>query len=267
MRLIGWMRRIKLAERVVITGAASGIGRALVERYLERGDEVLALDLDQEGLQSLSCATMMLDVQEATSFEGIREWGRPSIWINNAGIVRMAPFRKISLEEFKRVIDVNLMGVVYGTRAALEQMSEPSSGKIANVASLNGVVAAPFASSYCASKHAVVGLTRSLQEELAAEHSPIQLSLILPGFVRTKINQVPDFPIPKWVEWMVEEPEKTAREIVEGIDAGQREIVPTTHAKLMKRLGGWFPGWTAKSSRSLFAKNWKELLGLEPIEK
>ncbi len=270
---------------VVITGAASGIGRALALEYLGRGARVAALDLDKQGLSSLppplNDYTWTVDVTDETAIwraarEIAEKLGAPSIWINNAGTVKMGPFDRCSSADFSRVMRVNFDGVVYGTRAALEVMAAgekeaQATGArrtIANIASINGLVPAPYMAAYTASKHAVVGFTRALQIEHELTHSPIQFALVAPGFVRTPIMHTdPDFALPDALNFLVESPEAAAREIVGGLERGKTEIYPTLNGKLILRSYQLSHRLATSSARLLTGKGLRQALGLEPIRK
>jgi NAD(P)-dependent dehydrogenase (short-subunit alcohol dehydrogenase family) len=265
-------------QTVVVTGGAKGIGRALVSQYLEAGARVAALDAAQEALQSLAqehasenLVTLACDVSDAASVETaatrvVERLGKPELWINNAGISVLGAFEDVAPEKFDQVWKVNFLGVVHGTRAALARMKEPERGLICNVASLNGLVPAPFMSGYTASKHAVVGFTRALQLELSQKQSPVRAVLVCPGFVKTDIMRGHEgFEFPKWLDFAVGDVAATAREIIDGIEAGEEEIIPTLNGKVMKAASRLAPSWVARSSRVLTARNWKELLGLRPV--
>ncbi len=270
------------SEVVVITGAASGIGRSLAQKYLESGAKVAALDFDSAGLAQLEtdCAahrehlkTYTVDVskEDEVILLGSRiaqEFARPTIWINNAGIAILGPFERITSKDFDRVLSVNFKGVVYGTRAAISVMKEPVSGKIVNIASVSGVVPAPFMSPYVAAKHAVVGFTRALQEEMDQTFSPLKIILVSPGFVKTKImTPQSGMEFPEWLQWMIEEPEAVAEEVIRGVARGKKEINPTAHGRFLMKMHRFAPDLVVKSSRLLVAKSWKELLGISPIRK
>lgn len=260
-------------EITVITGAAAGIGREMVNLLLKKGMTVVALDLNREGLQLLPCASYGVNVANASELFQVTEKivndvGKPTIWINNAGITALGAFEDVSVADFDRVIAVNFQGVVNGTRAALSVMKEPKRGTIVNIASVAGIAPAPFMSAYVASKHAVVGFTRSLRQELELSHSPIQMILVAPGFVKTKIMEAQGgFRFPDFLQFLVSNPETAASEIVEGILNGQPEIHPTPSGKVFIQMQRLMPGLLSRSSRLLVAKNWKELLGFTRIGK
>ena len=256
---------------VVITGAAAGIGHEIADLYLEKGASVVALDVDSAGLKTLKCLGIEVNVADGPQLMEAaqritRDVGKPTVWINNAGIQSLGAFEDIAPDAFRRVMSVNFEGVVNGTRAALSVMKEPVRGTIVNMASVAGIVPAPFMTAYTASKHAVVGFTRGLRQELELAHSPLQIILVAPGFVKTKIMApAGGFSFPDWLNFMVSEPDTIAREIVDGITRGHVEIHPTASGKLFIKLYRVMPELISKSSRLLVARNWKELLGFTRI--
>jgi short-subunit dehydrogenase len=130
------------------------------------------------------------------------------------------------------------------------------------------VIAAPFMSAYVASKHAVTGFTRSLQLEHEQSQNPIRIILVSPGFVKTDIlNSNKEFKLPDWMSMVTEPTEKVAQEIVRGIERGESEIVATLHGKVINQILRVLPRTLPRATKLLVAKNWKQLLGLEPIKK
>ncbi|BBH18056.1 short-chain dehydrogenase [Nocardioides baekrokdamisoli] len=176
----------------VVTGAASGIGAALVRALMAKGAEVVALDRDAEGLRELGPAVdqVAVDVGDASSFEAaidavIERHGRIDLFINNAGIVVGGDFELTDLSSWERVVDVNMWGVIHGTRAAYLHMRTQRSGHIVNVASTAGVMPVARSVAYATTKHAVVGLTASLRAE--ARGTGVDVSVVIPGVVDTAI--------------------------------------------------------------------------------
>ncbi|MCC6278320.1 MAG: SDR family oxidoreductase [Oligoflexia bacterium] len=261
---------VQIKEKlVVITGAASGIGQALAQLYFERGWKVAGIDVStHEGSQYIMFQADVSNEREFRTAAGLvfERFGRPDLWINNAGIVKLSEFANLGQDEFDRVMNVNFRGVVIGTRIAMEQMVKPVSGTIVNIGSVSGMIPAPFMTSYVASKHAVIGFTRSLQEELIQLQSPLKLILINPGFVKTPIMESQNgFEFPKWLQKWVEDAPTTAKEIARIVEAKESEGVTSLNGRLLAHSYRLFPFLTRKSSRLLTAKNWKELLGLKPI--
>jgi NAD(P)-dependent dehydrogenase (short-subunit alcohol dehydrogenase family) len=199
------MRSLRLRKRsadvdvfsgktAIVTGAASGIGRALTVLLAQRGATVFAADRDPDGLdglaQSGNVRTVVLDVTDQPAVHELvdracSETGRLDYIFNNAGIVVGGDFDEMSDEVWRRIVDINFWGVVYGTQAAYPRMLKQGSGHIVNTSSSAGVLPVPRSTAYAATKHAVVGLSTSLRAE-AAPHG-VRVSVVLPGTVDTKI--------------------------------------------------------------------------------
>jgi len=164
---------------VIITGAARGQGLAEVQRFIAEGAHVIAGDvLDHDGIY--------LDVTSEESWanavkSAVEVHGRVDVLVNNAGIRAVAPVHEMPVEEFQRVLDVNLIGPLLGIQAAVPFM--PPGGSIINVSSLNGLAANVSTSAYTASKFALRGLTKSAALDLGP--LGIRVNAILPGVIRT----------------------------------------------------------------------------------
>ncbi len=182
----------------IVTGGASGIGRELCRGLAELGAMVIVTDINVEeaglvveeitgsGGMARAAALDVSDQSEvfAAVEELSAEYGRLDYMFNNAGICITGDARDISIEQWKKLFDVNLFGVIFGTLAAYSVMAARGSGHIINIASMAGF--APFAinTPYTAAKHAVVGFTESLRSE--AHDLGVRISLVCPGIVRTK---------------------------------------------------------------------------------
>jgi all-trans-retinol dehydrogenase (NAD+) len=269
------MRR-KLANKgVVVTGGAHGIGKALVNKLLEEGARVVALDINAPGLAALQddadkfalpLQTVKVDLADSADLESayarcLEILGPIDIWINNAGVNGTGDFTELSLEEFEKVVGVNFVSLTRATRLALTGMNAAGRGLIVNMASVAGIVEAPLMSAYVATKHAVVGFTRALQAELELKDSPTRTLLVCPGFVDTGIiEKGSKMGFPDWLSWMLSTPDTVAAAVVRGIKAGESEIVPTMSGKLMLGMYKTARRTTVKSSRVLLAKSWKDVL-------
>jgi NAD(P)-dependent dehydrogenase (short-subunit alcohol dehydrogenase family) len=185
----------------VVTGAANGIGRGLVEAAAERGMSVVAADVDAAALERLRAelalgdrlSTAVVDVSRSDSVAALAElaWqrhGRVHLLFNNAGVMSSGRSWEQAPERWSWLMGVNLMGVVHGIHHFLPRMlagGEP--GVVVNTASMAGVMAMPQMASYVASKHAIVGLTETLQLELREAQAALSAAVICPGAVRTNI--------------------------------------------------------------------------------
>lgn len=183
----------------VVTGAASGIGLALGEELLRAGAYVHLADLDAAALASAvqrlgplarRARSTAVDVTSQQQVQGLIDGavagdGRLDFLFNNAGVGGTLPAPTASLDDWRRIIDLNLWGVIYGVHAALPIMLRQRAGHIVNTASVAGLVPLPFQALYCTTKFAVVGLSESLRYELAEEG--IKVSVACPGNVATPI--------------------------------------------------------------------------------
>jgi NAD(P)-dependent dehydrogenase (short-subunit alcohol dehydrogenase family) len=184
-------------EAVFVTGAGSGIGRALCLAFASRGAHVTATDVDGEALaqtrllagRDARIEKRVLDVRDAADFQRAVEeaWAVAPIdvFVNNAGVGVGGELLHLSLEDWRRVLDVNLHGVIHGVQAVYGKMAARHQGKIVNVASIAGLVPTPLLVPYATSKHAVVGLSLSLRAE-AVGHG-VQVNVACPQAVDTPI--------------------------------------------------------------------------------
>jgi NAD(P)-dependent dehydrogenase (short-subunit alcohol dehydrogenase family) len=191
--------RTYAGAQVIITGGASGIGRALGEELARRGAEVVLADLQADraehvaagiratGLKATAAPLDVTNFKEVDNLvqQVVRSTGRLDYLFNNAGIVVAGEAEHYELTDWDRVVDVNLRGVIHGVQAAYSVMRRQGFGHIINTASIAGLVPVPGLLSYCTSKHAVVGLSTSLRIE-AAEHG-VRVSVLCPGAVETPI--------------------------------------------------------------------------------
>ncbi len=191
----------------VITGGASGIGLAVAEALIAEGMSVVLADIDAPKLRDVearlsedgaSVATMVCNTTAEAEVNALVEYaleqfGAIHVMFNNAGIAGVGDAWADPMDLWKRVIDVNLLGVVHGIRAVLPVMQQQGVGHIISTASHAGLVAAPGISPYIATKHAVVGLSESLFLELEALGSPVGASVLCPEFVKTDLmNKEPE---------------------------------------------------------------------------
>lgn len=176
---------------VAITGAARGIGYATARAFAAEGARVFIGDLDADLAKSaaaeLGCDGAGLDVRSRESWEGfLADVDEPlQVLVNNAGIMPAGPFVDEPDAVTDAIVDVNLNGVLRGTKLVLPGMLERGSGHIVNVASYLGEVPAAGLATYCASKHAVIGFSEALRDELAG--TGVTVTAVLPSAVRTDL--------------------------------------------------------------------------------
>jgi NADP-dependent 3-hydroxy acid dehydrogenase YdfG len=194
--------RTAYEDRVaVITGGASGIGRALCIELAARRARVVVADLDEDRSAELEAelrragavaSAVTTDVTRHESLQALvqavlREHGRIDLFFNNAGIAPSGPFQTVSRDQWRATRGVNLDGVVYGTMVVYPVMCAQRSGHVVNVASVAGLVPVPDLAAYAATKHAVVGFSASLRAE-AARFS-VRVTAVCPAFVETRLGQ------------------------------------------------------------------------------
>lgn len=185
----------------VVTGAASGIGRALADAFAAEGMRVVMSDVDPARLETaageVAAATgaeveaVPTDVAswqavEALARRTLERFGAVHLLCNNAGVTRPGPAWELTLEQWKWVIDVNLWGVIHGVKAFVPGMVERGEpAHVVNTASVGGIVAFPELAPYSAAKAGVIGLSESLAHDLRASGAPIGVSVLCPGPVAT----------------------------------------------------------------------------------
>lgn len=240
-------RRFPMDGKVaIITGAGSGIGRALALRMSEQGSPVAIADFDADGLAETEAMVKgpvlarTLDVRERSAMmafaASVDEWapGPIGFAINNAGVTTSQSFADSSPEDDEWVMDVNFGGVINGCHAFLPLFLKQGEGTLVNVSSLFGLIGFPYQSAYCASKHAVRGFTESLRHEMRG--TGVRVAAVHPGGVKTNIvanarfhaddagNSDVDEAAEGFASIARATPEKAAKIIQSGIEAGKPRI-------------------------------------------
>ena len=195
----------ELAGKVaVVTGAASGIGLAMVEAFAAEGMKVVLADIEVEPLEDATAKlaaggadvlAVPTDVRDAAAVEALAAsavdtFGAAHVVCNNAGVVVGGLAWEVSAELFRWVVEVNLLGVAHGIQAFVPRMLEQGEGHVVNTASAAGLITGPGMASYFATKHGVVALTEALANDLHMNgHRSIGTSVLCPEFVRTRIHE------------------------------------------------------------------------------
>ena len=249
-----------IAEQVVvITGASSGIGRASALAFGARGARVVLAARNREALEHVArqieasggqAHVVVTDVAvwpqvEHLAEEAVRRFGRIDTWLNNAAVNEHASVVDMTIKELERIIQVNLMGQIYGVKAALGPMRRQRSGTIINMGSAASDRAVPLHSAYVASKHGIAGFTDSIRLDLAHEKMPITVTLIQPGFLdtpffhnaRAKLGGHQSRPIPP-----IYAPEVVAETILFAATHPRRNLVVGGQAALAIFLDKLSPG-------------------------
>jgi NADP-dependent 3-hydroxy acid dehydrogenase YdfG len=184
-----------------ITGAGSGIGRALAEDLARRGADLALADIDAVGLAEtvgrceglgVKVSSARVDVADRSAVETwadqvVDDHRRVNLVFNNAGVALGATIEAMSYEDFEWLMNINFWGVVHGTKAFLPHLKASGEGHIINMSSVFGLISVPSQSAYNASKFAVRGFTDALRMELAIEKVPVSCTTIHPGGIKTNI--------------------------------------------------------------------------------
>jgi short-subunit dehydrogenase len=252
-----------------VTGAASGIGRALARELAARGCDLALADRDEAGLASVAAelaksgrkvTTHRVDVSEPAqidAFAAAAIAAHPSlnILINNAGVALLGEFNEIDQAQFEWLMNINFWGVVHGTRAFLPQLSSRPAAHIVNISSIFGIIAPPGQTAYCASKFAVRGFSEALRHELKLAFSPVKLSVVHPGGIatnivrnmRTGVAVTDNARRAEVIEFFDKEFAKTtaqaaATAIIAGIEKNAPRILIGGDARMLDRLQRILPG-------------------------
>ena len=192
----------KLEGKVAaVTGAGSGIGRALALELIRRGAQVAISDVDEAGLEETAALLRQLgadphvqplDVSDRAAMESYAEavvdhFGRVNQIYNNAGVASGKRVLEASYELYEKVFSVNLWGVIHGTKAFLPHLIASGDGHVTNISSLNGYMAQSELSAYCTTKFAVRGFTETLRIEMTQSKLPVKVTVVHPGGVKTNI--------------------------------------------------------------------------------
>ncbi|MEO6324986.1 MAG: SDR family oxidoreductase [Thermoanaerobaculia bacterium] len=248
------------SPRVFITGGASGLGRALAERYAEAGYRVCIGDIHEErGRETLAALSahgvgahfQHCDVTQAADLASAAEWlaaswGGVDVVINNAGVAACGGIGELSIADWQWIVDINVLGVVRGCQAFLPIFLRQGRGHFVNVASVAGLVHPAQMSAYCATKAAVVAISESLRIEL--EPDRINVSVVCPSFFRTNLTESlrsGNDEIARATHAMVDRsrttPEEIAAIVYEGVARGDLHIVTHADGRFAWRLKRFAP--------------------------
>jgi len=254
----------------IVTGGASGIGRELCRQLGGHGATVIVADINREGAEeaasSIAGSTagrargVLLDVTDAEQVRKLvrdtaAEFGRLDYMFNNAGIAIGGDARDMDWEHWRRILDINLMGAVYGARAAYSVMVEQGFGHIVNTASGAGLFPIANSTPYVTTKHGVVGLSRSLRAEGA--ELGVKVSVVCPAMIDTPIFQAAVYPnldrekflagIPKF---LLNDVKSAVKVILRGVCRNQGIIIDSWNGRFMWWTYRFFPFLTQLGNRS-----------------
>jgi short-subunit dehydrogenase len=261
---------------IAVTGAASGIGRALAIELAARGADLALADRDEAGLASVAAeigskakvSTHRVDVGEPpqiASFAQAAIATHPSlnIVVNNAGVALLGQFNEIDQSQMDWLFNINFWGVVHSTRAFLPHLASRAEAHLVNVSSIFGIVAPPGQTAYAAAKFAVRGFSESLRHELQMANSPVRVSVVHPGGILTNIvrnsragSGVTDNArrvqsIERFDQIAKTTPKDAALKIIEGIEKNKQRILIGGDARMMDILQRLRPAtyWTVLARR------------------
>ena len=236
----------------VVTGAGSGIGRATALALARKGATIALADIGEAGLQETArqiaaaggrSSQHVVDVADRGRMEAFAQaveaqHGRVDIVVNNAGIGILEDFADAPLEDFAKVVDVNLWGVIYGSKLFLPSLLRQGGGHIVNISSLAGIISTPGMVSYGTTKFAVRGFSESLRSELAPLN--VGVTSVHPGMIRTniaKVSRCADSALQQrmveWFERWGRPPELVANKIVRAIGTNRMRVLVTPETYVM----------------------------------
>jgi butyryl-CoA dehydrogenase len=246
-----------------VTGAASGIGRAVSIELARHGAHVALCDIDETGLHEtvalcegfgtkVTCA--VVDVADRAAVyrwadEVVAGHGKVNLIVNNAGVALGATVDSMSYEDFEWLMNINFWGVVYGTKAFLPHLKESGEGHIVNVSSIFGLISVPSQSAYNAAKFAVRGFSDTLRMELEIEGDPVSVTTVHPGGIKTNIARNarmdpsvglvagdPESARRDFERVFITSPEKAARQIVTAVQRDRRRALIGPDAKAVDMI-------------------------------
>ena len=189
----------------VVTGAASGIGLAVAEAFVDAGMRVVMADVDEDNLRSQAARladrggeilAVTADVRDPDAVErvgaaAVEHFGKLHVAVNNAGVVNGGYSWEISLEDWHRVLDIDLWGVIHGIRSFVPRiLASEEEGHVVNTASMAAVLSLGRLGPYTVAKHGVLGLSDVLRAELESLRAPIGVSVVMPGMIKTGMNPI-----------------------------------------------------------------------------
>jgi NAD(P)-dependent dehydrogenase (short-subunit alcohol dehydrogenase family) len=240
--------RILAGQTVAITGGARGIGRVTAQALLRQGARVALGDVDLPAVRqtaaelSESVVGLPLDVTERASFAEFldtveEQLGPVEVLINNAGIMPIGPFLDEDDATARRILDINVLGVINGMKVALPRMAARGRGHVVNIASQAGKYGFPGGATYCASKAAVINLSRAVRKELRG--SGVDISLISPVAVNTELGL--GLSEPRQRQFRKIEPQQVAEAIVETLRVPKFDVHVPKQLSISERMSALMP--------------------------
>ncbi|MGG6298289.1 SDR family oxidoreductase [Leptolyngbya sp. AN02str] len=267
---------------VAIVGASSGIGRSTALEFAKRGAKVAVSARNQDGLNSLvqeiqreggAAIAIPADVADFAQVQAIADatvaaYGRIDTWVHSSAAGMLAPFEAMTLEEFRRVLDVTLMGQVHGARAALPHLRQAGGGSFIAISSMEGRRALPLQSAYSTAKHALEGFLESLRVELEHEGAHINVTSIKPAVINTpfynhartklgvKPTGIPPYYDPQLVtDAVLHAAEHPTRDYIVGDVGRVLDVVQKVSPSLVDQLLAWIGFQGQKTSEPKYVQD------------
>ncbi|WP_205473270.1 SDR family oxidoreductase [Nocardioides sp. SYSU D00038] len=259
--------------QAVVTGGGSGIGAALTRALVAAGASVVCADLDLAAAEAVSAAAtgpgtaraVALDVTDAAAVRAVVDdvvatAGRIDLLFNNAGITWAGDTELLTLEQWDAIVDVNIRGVVHGVHAAYPHLVRQRRGHIVNTASMGGLVAGGLITSYCMTKHAVVGLSLALRSEAVAHG--VGVLAVCPAAVETPILEKGvvgrfvgrDYYLSGQGIKTPLDPDDLARQVLDAVRRGDALLVAPRRARLTWLVSRLAPRWTNDQAARFVAR-------------
>ena len=243
---------------IIITGAASGIGQELSNQLAKANAKLVLCDIQTEKLNVVvdqinqsggSAEAYRLDVTDESAFDRairytVNKFGSIDFLFNNAGIANAGEMQDLEIRDWKKILDVNLNGVIYGSSFGYKQMIKQKHGHIVNIASLGGLCAMPLSLPYTTSKHAVVGLSKAMREE--GKLYNVKVTVVCPGYIESSIYESSEMinsrlDLRSLVTVKIVPVDKAISIILKGVARNKPIIVFPFYAKLFRFLQNNFP--------------------------
>ena len=260
-------------KRVVITGSGSGLGRALAIEFAKNQWKVLISDVDMEGAKesvklvneaggngfAVQCDVTQWEQVKNLADAAVSKWGGADIIVNNAGVLNVGTMEKISLEDWRWIIDINLIGVIHGCKAFIPMFKQQGSGHIVNIASAAGFCAMAEMGPYNVTKAAVISLSETLRPELSG--SNIGVTVVCPTFFKTNLldrtrysNQKAYDRMDAFFQKSMSTAEGVSRHIIKSVGKNKTYVVTQPDAKLWWSIKRHFPNVYIKLQSVVFRK-------------
>ncbi len=244
-------------RRVLITGAGSGLGLALAHRYARSGARVACVDISPERVEAARAALSgdghlahVADVGDDASMQALyervqREWGGLDVLVNNAGIASAGTMLESTMDEWRKILEIDLLGVVRGCMLFLPGMVAAGRGQILSTASFAGLAGAPNIMSYGVAKAGVVALSEQLRAEVVGHG--IRVGVICPAFFRTNLmdtaiaSEATKARVQRWMDRSSDTLDSVADNVFADAERGKFMIIPTKREPGYWRMKRWMP--------------------------